>query len=138
MKYKKVNTICDGSPEGLPPDILFRPDSGIFEQSCKPINLTSYPYYTPSVMPGQSTSSATSPVTNLDIRGFTYQPSPYYNNLPSTSLDAALTHRQPDNPALTSMSHQQKYISNNNGNYTAQHNGGQYSYPTHYYSNSSN
>lgn len=140
MKFKKVSTNYDGSPDSLSSEILFRQDSlpcGMMDRSPKPLNLSSYSYYPPSGIAGHSASITTSPVTNLDImgRGFPYQQTPYYNNLPTASGLDALSHRATENLPLTTVgtSHQQNTI-----NYQTQQNGhGQY-YQTHYYANSSN
>lgn len=148
MKFKKVSTSYDGSPDGLSSEILFRQDSlpcGMIEGSPKPLNLSSYTYYTPPGIPGHSAaSSSTSPVANIDIvgRGFPYQQPQYYNNLSATSSLDVLGHRPSDGLSLGSaaISHQQKYAMSNNNYQTTQQSGvhGQYNYQSHYYANTTN
>lgn len=151
MKFKKVSTSYDGSPDGLSSEILFRQDSlpcGMIEGSPKPLNLSSYSYYPPPGISGHSAAaSTTSPVSNIDIvsRGFPYQQPPYYNNLSATSGLEALGHRPSDGIPLSSagISHQQqKYPITNNNYPTTQPSShishGQYNYQTHYYANTTN
>lgn len=129
MKYKKVNSF-DGSPDGLPQDMMFRQDSmpcgSMLDGSPKPLDLAPrkiYPYYTG--MP--------SAVTSVNPAGFPYQ-QPYYNDI---GLDA-VGQRPADTHSLALHSSppvslpQQKYVNTTNNNmlhtYQQQHH-----YNTHYY-----
>lgn len=131
MKFKKVNSGYDGSPDGMmkaediyhsmsPEAILYRqhsdPCGGLADQAMKPLDMTSqkYPYYSvPSV--------STAPITNSlvdNFANFTYQ-TPYYNPIPHSGQGLDLHSLSMPTPPPThgaQAPHHQKYpiTSNNN------------------------